>query len=163
LENNLISNIFVMSIFQSRDHRVFKLEGSLCKAQYLPQETPRTSGWSQATHLTLSLCILSRALSSNNIQHIPLSAPAMSSCFHLLPFISHTPPCHYHQLLILTFHIFVAPATLPTMLYRLLKKVNHSASTVLFSSFRSAHSGTQSSAFSDEVASAREGSLPANT
>jgi hypothetical protein len=58
---------------------------------------------------------------------------------------------------------FVAPSTFPTTLYRLLKKVNHSANTVLCLSSRSLHSGTQSSGLRDEVARAREGSLPANT
>lgn len=49
------------------------------------------------------------------------------------------------------------------MLYRLLKNVNHSDSTVLYWSSKSYHSGTQSSAFSEDVARAREGSLPAKT
>ena len=57
----------------------------------------------------------------------------------------------------------MAPCTLPTTLYRLLKNVYHSLSTVLFSSFRSLHSGTQSSGLREEVARARDGSLPANT
>jgi hypothetical protein len=60
-------------------------------------------------------------------------------------------------------HRFTAPCTLPTMLYRLLKNVYHSLSTVLFSSFKSLHSGTQSSGLREEVARARDGSLPANT
>ena len=49
------------------------------------------------------------------------------------------------------------------MLYLLEKNVIHSLSTVLFSSVRSDHSGTQSSGFRDDLARAREGSLPANT
>jgi hypothetical protein len=51
----------------------------------------------------------------------------------------------------------------PTMLYRLLKNVYHSSSTVLCLSSRSDHSGTQSSAFRLDVARAREGSLPEKT
>lgn len=57
----------------------------------------------------------------------------------------------------------LAPSTLPTMLYLLLKNLNQSLSTVFFSSSRSYHSGTQSSAFNDDEARARDGSLPANT
>lgn len=49
------------------------------------------------------------------------------------------------------------------MLYRLLKKVNHSSSTVFSLSSKSYHSGTQSSGLRDEVARAREGSFPAKT
>ena len=62
-----------------------------------------------------------------------------------------------------TPHRFCAPTTLPTTLYRLRKKVIHSSSTVLHLSSRSPHSGTQSSGRSEDMASAREGSLPANT
>ena len=60
-------------------------------------------------------------------------------------------------------HRFCAPTTFPTILYRLRKKVIHSSSTVLHLSSRSPHSGTQSSGRSEDMASAREGSLPANT
>ena len=42
------------------------------------------------------------------------------------------------------------PCTLPTMLYRLLKKVNHSFSTFFSLSPRSSYSGLQSSGFSDD-------------
>lgn len=49
------------------------------------------------------------------------------------------------------------------MLYRLLKKVNHSSNTVFSLSSRSYQSGLQSSGFSDEHARPREGSFPAKT
>lgn len=49
------------------------------------------------------------------------------------------------------------------MLYRLLKKVYQSSRTFFLSSDRSSHSGTQSSAFKDVDASAREESFPVNT
>ena len=49
------------------------------------------------------------------------------------------------------------------MLYRLLKKVNHSLRTVFSFSSRSYQSGLQSSGLSDEVARALEGSFPAKT
>ena len=58
---------------------------------------------------------------------------------------------------------FEVALTFPITLYRLLKNVYHSSSTVLCLSSRSSHSGMQSSAFRLDVASAREGSLPANT
>lgn len=58
---------------------------------------------------------------------------------------------------------FVAPSTLPTMLYRLLKNVNQSLRTFLCSSERSSQSGLASSALSDDWASAREASLPVKT
>ena len=49
------------------------------------------------------------------------------------------------------------------MLYRLLKKVNHSSNTVFSLSSRSYQSGLQSSGFSDEHARPRDGSFPAKT
>ena len=53
--------------------------------------------------------------------------------------------------------------TFPTMLYRLLKKVNHSSNTFFSLSSRSSHSGRQSSGLRDDWARAREASRPANT
>ena len=49
------------------------------------------------------------------------------------------------------------------MLYRLLKNVNQSLSTFLWSSDRSCQSGLQSSGFREDCASALDASLPANT
>jgi hypothetical protein len=61
------------------------------------------------------------------------------------------------------FELWLSFCTIPTMLYRLLKKVIQSSRTFLSLSSRSCHSGTQSSGFSDERARAREASLPAKT
>ena len=47
-------------------------------------------------------------------------------------------------------HVLAAPWIFPTILYLLLKKVNHSLSTVLDWSGRSAQSGRQSSGFKDD-------------
>merc|ERR1711939_46568 len=58
-------------------------------------------------------------------------------------------------------HKLWAPTTLPTTLYRLVKKAYHSLRTVLYWSSRSCHSGIQSSGLRLDVARAREGSLPA--
>lgn len=57
----------------------------------------------------------------------------------------------------------VAPSTVPLILYRLLKKVNQSASTFLCSADKSCHSGRQSSGLRDDWARARDASLPAKT
>ena len=51
----------------------------------------------------------------------------------------------------------------PTMLYRLLKKVNQSSSTFCSFSPRSSYSFRQSSGLSDDIARALEASLPAKT
>ncbi len=53
--------------------------------------------------------------------------------------------------------------TLPTILYRLLKKAYHSSRTVLYLSSRSSQFGTQSSGFKLDMASPRDGSFPAKT
>lgn len=77
----------------------------------------------------------------------------------------HAPPSNRNRLppLLKDPQRFSAPCTVPTILYRLLKNVNHSFNTVCSLSPRSLHAGLQSSGFSDDVASAREASLPAKT
>lgn len=57
--------------------------------------------------------------------------------------------------------ILLQPCTLPTTLYRLLKKVNQSFSTVCSLSPKSLYSGLQSSGLSDDCARARDASFPA--
>ena len=57
----------------------------------------------------------------------------------------------------------LAPSTFPTILYLLLKNLYQSFNTVFFSSGKSYHSGTHSSAFNEEDANALDGSLPAKT
>src|SRR5690349_19026869 len=58
---------------------------------------------------------------------------------------------------------FVAPATFPTTLYRLEKKVFQSFSVDFSFSSKSFQSACTSSAFVELLASARDASLPANT
>lgn len=55
------------------------------------------------------------------------------------------------------------PCTFPIMLYLLVKKVSQSFNTPCSFSPRSSYSGLQSSGLSDDVARAREASLPAKT
>lgn len=69
----------------------------------------------------------------------------------------------FHQSSWSSYSVFSAPSTLPTMLYRLLKKVNQSSNVFFSLSSRSYHSGTQSSGFREDFARARETSLPAKT
>lgn len=58
---------------------------------------------------------------------------------------------------------FVAPSTIPMMLYRFEKNVNQSSNTFFWSSGRSDQSGRTSSAFVEVMPRAREASWPANT
>lgn len=113
----------------------------LAKYPYLPSPPlPSIHSWS------LLLCLLSFSLPSSSLTTIS----------------THLQQSHITKLNFF-LHRFCAPTTLPTILYRLRKKVIHSSSTVLHLSSKSLHSGTQSSGLREESARAREGSLPANT
>lgn len=61
------------------------------------------------------------------------------------------------------YPMFVAPSITPTILYRLLKKINQSSSVFFSPSGRSSQSGRTSSGLSDDMPRAREASWPANT
>lgn len=67
------------------------------------------------------------------------------------------------MVLSMSVHRFVAPSTLPTMLYRFEKKVSQSSRTPFSLSDNVDQSGETSSAFVELKPKAREASWPANT